>query len=272
MIKFMLITNDPELAHYAENCGVGRIFVDLEQLGKQARQGHLDTLISRHSMEDVAKVKASLSQAELLVRLNPLNLDTREEVNEAIESGADILMLPMFRDAGELEFFSEIVDGRVGVMPLVETYEAAQAIHEIVQIPGVTEVYIGLNDLHLDMQLTFMFELLANGIVDELVKVITSAGLPFGFGGIARYGEGVIPGEMILGEHLRLRSSSVILSRTFHRNSESISGSKDNLDLKLELEKLFTAGEKLKLRSSFQEETDYQSLRTVVANYVASKN
>ena len=45
-MKFMLITNKPELASYAEECGVGRIFIDLEINGKQERQGHLDTLIA----------------------------------------------------------------------------------------------------------------------------------------------------------------------------------------------------------------------------------
>ena len=41
------------------------------------------------------------------------------------------------------------------------------------------------------------------------------AGIPFGFGGIARIGEGLLPSDYILGEHVRLGSSSVILSRTF---------------------------------------------------------
>ena len=46
------------------------------------------------------------------------------------------------------------------------------------------------------MGLKFMFEPLANGLIDEVAHIITSAGLPFGFGGIARVGEGIIPGEM----------------------------------------------------------------------------
>ena len=39
--------------------------------------------------------------------------------------------------------------------------------------------------------------------------------MPFGFGGIARIGEGDLPSDNILGEHVRLGSQSVILSRTF---------------------------------------------------------
>lgn len=272
MIKFMLITNDPALAHHVESCGVDRVFVDLEQLGKQERQGHLDALISSHSMADVSRVKTHLSRAELLVRLNPLHSDTNREIDEAVMGGADLLMLPMFRGADEVRQFADLVDGRTGVIPLVETYEAAQAIDKIVCVPGVTEVYIGLNDLHLDMRLKFMFEPLASGLVDKLAEVIKAAGLPFGFGGIARVGEGIIPGEMVLGEHLRLGSSSVILSRTFHRKSEGVSEFKTNLNLKNELEKLLTVEKKLKLRSSEKEMDDQRRFQAAVTGFVEGKN
>ena len=269
MIKFMLITNDPGLAQYAETCGVGRVFVDLEQHGKYERQGHLDTFISGHAMADVAKVKEKLSQADLLVRLNPLYSDTRREVDEAILAGADLLMLPMIRNAEEVRCFSKLVNRRVGVIPLVETFAAANVIEEIVNIPGVVEVYIGLNDLHLDMQLDFMFELLANGFVDKLAETINAAGLPFGFGGIARVGEGIIPGELVLAEHLRLGSSSVILSRTFHRKSGEIGGLETTLDLKNELDKLLLAAERLKRRSPVQEIEDHRCLQIAVEEFVA---
>jgi 2-keto-3-deoxy-L-rhamnonate aldolase RhmA len=269
MIKFMLITNDPVLAHHAEGCGVQRIFVDLEQNGKQERQGHLDTLISSHCMSDVAKVKASISQAELLVRLNPLYHGTEQEIEEALAGGADLLMLPMFHSAEEVREFAQLVDGRAGVIPLLETYEAAQSIEEIVKFVGVTEVYIGLNDLHLDMKLKFMFEPLANGLVDKIVETIKQAGLPFGFGGIARVDEGVIPGELVLGEHLRLGSNSVILSRSFQRIDESASGFKSNL--KSELEKLYKAGEKLRSRTQSQLDNDFHVFQTAVREFVAKR-
>jgi len=164
MMKYMLITNDPEAASYAESCGVARIFVDLERLGKLERQGHLDTLISQHSMTDVSAIRSRLTEAELLVRLNPLHEGSEAEVNAAIEAGADLLMLPMFRSASEVESFCQLVDGRVAVVPLVETKSAVDALPDVVQVPGVREIYIGLNDLHLDMGLTFMFEPLASPI------------------------------------------------------------------------------------------------------------
>lgn len=215
MIKLMLITGDPQLAAWAASAGVDRIFVDLEHIGKDERQGHLDTLISRHSMEDVASVRRAAPGVELLVRLNPLFEGTGGEINEALSNGAEALVLPMFKTADEVRRFTGLVARRARVIPLVETESAMLALGEIVKVPGISELYIGLNDLHLDLGMDFMFEPLANGMVDAMAAIIKGSGLSFGFGGIARVGEGLLPGEMVLGEHLRLGSSSVILSRTF---------------------------------------------------------
>ena len=79
----MLITNNPELANYGENCGVGRIFIDLEVNGKQERQGHLDTLISQHSMGDIPLVKESSDQVEGGGRGNPGQSNTQREGDQA---------------------------------------------------------------------------------------------------------------------------------------------------------------------------------------------
>jgi hypothetical protein len=53
--------------------------------------------------------------------------------------------------------------------------------------------------------------------VDRVASVVKRHGLRLGFGGIARVDEGVLPGRDVLGEHIRLGSQSVILSRTFNR-------------------------------------------------------
>ncbi|NQZ51642.1 MAG: aldolase [Moritella sp.] len=272
MINYIFITNDPAMASYAEKCGVTRIFVDLEVLGKVERQGHLDTLISNHCMGDVSKVKAVLSTADLIVRLNPLYSGTEEEVEKAIEQGAKTLMLPMFHCSKELKIFCEFVAGRVGVMPLVETHSAAKEIDKIVKIKGVTEIFIGLNDLHLDMKMKFMFEPLANGMVDSMIKIIKRAGIPYGFGGIARIGEGIVPGELILSEHIRLGSSSVILSRTFHRKSTQLGERINNIDLKKELLKLFDEEKSLlQLNSKSILDKNHKELQCIVQKYLVGK-
>jgi len=270
MIKFIMITNSPDLAHMAELNGVGRIFVDLEQLGKKARQGHLSTHISNHSTDDVALVKYALEKAELLVRLNPLNEHTHLEVEQAINNGADILMLPMFRASDEVEEFARMVDRRVKIIPLVETIGAVESIKNVVNIKGVSEIYIGLNDLYLDMQMKFIFEPLANGLIDTLAQIIKSAGLPFGFGGIARVGEGIIPGELVLGEHIRLGSSSVILSRTFCGDIDTNYLSDPDNNFATEIQKLENSATILKLRNEAQIDSDRRLLKTLVEKVVKS--
>lgn len=60
-----------------------------------------------------------------------------------------------------------------------------------------------------------MFELLANGTVESLCEKFMAKGIQYGFGGIARIGEGALPAEKIVMEHYRLGSTRVILSRSF---------------------------------------------------------
>ena len=60
MLKLMYITNQPEIAQIAESAGVDRIFVDLEYIGKSDRQGGMDTVQSRHTIDDVKKSRVQL--------------------------------------------------------------------------------------------------------------------------------------------------------------------------------------------------------------------
>jgi len=85
------------------------------------------------------------------------------------------------------------------------------------------------------MGLTFMFELLSGGIVEYLAEKINKKGIKFGFGGMARIGEGILPAECILAEHYRLNSNSVILSRTF-RNE--VGENREKVDLISEVSKI----------------------------------
>ena len=64
-LKLMYITNLPEVAKIAEEVGVDRIFVDLEYIGKNLRQGGMDTVQSKHTLEDVRRISESLKSAEL---------------------------------------------------------------------------------------------------------------------------------------------------------------------------------------------------------------
>lgn len=222
MLELIQVTNDPAFASRCDALDGMRVWVDLERLGKAERQAGRNTFISTHEMADVSAVKAVLRRTRLMVRVNPLHEGTEAEVGEVIDRGADLLMLPMFDGPEALAAFSAIVAGRRPIVPLVETADALDSLDAWIGTPGLGEVYIGLNDLHLSLRMRFMFEPLARGMVARVGAAARRHGLPFGFGGIARLDEGLLPGRDVLGEHLRLGSAAVILSRTFRDSANAL--------------------------------------------------
>lgn len=220
-LKLMYITNRPDVAKIAETAGVDRIFVDMEYIGKAERQKGMNTVQSHHTIEDVVNIRKALTSAQLLVRCNPIHdateayTSSEEEIEGIVSAGADIIMLPYFKTAEEVRRFLSAVDGRVRTMLLLETPEAVAALDEILGISGIDEIHVGLNDLSIGYGLRFLFEPLANGTVDMLAEKIHRKGIPFGFGGIASLGKGLLPSECVIMEHYRLGSGCVILSRSF---------------------------------------------------------
>lgn len=262
MLELIQITNDPAFARRCDALGGLRLFVDLERLGKAERQAGRNTFISAHDIEDVARIKQVLQRSKLMVRVNPVHPGTAAEVDAVIARGADLLMLPMFREAAELREFAALVAGRVPIVPLVETAGALESLEDWVDTPGLTEVYVGLNDLHLSLGLRFMFQPLALGMVDRVAAAAHRQGLRFGFGGIARVDEGLLPGRDVLAEHLRLGSGSVILSRTFHRGG-------DEDPFETEVARLREAERELAQRTPAQAEADAARIRGVIERIAA---
>ncbi|CAN7187324.1 aldolase/citrate lyase family protein [Rhizobacter sp. LjRoot28] len=237
-MKFLMITNDPAVAQFAVARGVDRIFVDLEFLGKETRQGHLDTVISRHAPEDIERVRPVVPVGRLLVRVNPMHDGSQAEIDDAISRGADIVMLPMFRAPAEVAAFVSAVGGRARTCLLIETISAVESAPQWSLLPGIDEVHVGLNDLHLELQQRFMFQPLADGAVDPLAVLLRDRGIPFGIGGVARVGEGLLPAELLLAEHVRLGSTGAILSRTFHRQARTVEEIVEQMDFEVEVRRL----------------------------------
>lgn len=214
MLKLMYITNIPQVAKIAYDAGVDRIFVDLETIGKAERQGGMDTVQSHHTPDDVRTIRASFG-GELLVRVNHIYENSKEEIDTVIENGADVVMLPYFKTVNEAAKFIDIVNGRAKTNLLVETAEAVEKLDSIIDLDGIDEIHVGLNDLHLAYHRKFMFELLTDGTVEMIANKVHKKGIKFGFGGIARIGKGAVPAELIIREHYRLGSTCAILSRAF---------------------------------------------------------
>ena len=220
-LKLMYITNNPVVAQIAEDAGVDWIFIDMEFIGKDSRQGGLDTVQNHHTVEDVKNIRKAVTKSKVLVRVNPIHealLDypsSKDEIDAVIKAGADIVMLPFYKTVKEVRQFIQYVGGRAKTCLLLETAEAAILLDETLKVPGIDMIHLGLNDLHLELGMKFMFQLLSDGVVEQLGKKIKAAGIPFGFGGIARLDSGMLPGAEVLKEHVRMGSSMVIVSRSF---------------------------------------------------------
>lgn len=239
-LKLMYITNKPAVAKIAEEVGVDWIFIDMEFIGKDSRQGGLDTVQNHHTIDNIRNIRKVITKSKLLVRVNPIHEalpdypSSKDEIDATINAGADIVMLPFYKTVKEVRHFIQYVGGRAKTCLLLETAEAAILLDEILKVPGIDMIHLGLNDLHLELGMKFMFQLLSDGVVEQLGNKIKAAGIPFGFGGIARLDSGMLPGADVLKEHVRLGSSMVIVSRSFC-NTDVIT----DLD---EVRRIFTEG------------------------------
>ena len=264
-MRFWIILNSPQMAVYCTENGVDRIFLDLEKLGKEERQGHLDTWKSNHKKEEIPILRKVLPKGKLMVRLNPWNKESPNEINFAVKNNADFLILPMIKSFDEINSFCIEVKNRVPIIPLIETPESLELIPRIIKLEGVKEIYIGLNDLSLSLGQNFIFQPLANNMLERPSEILNYEQIPWGFGGIARSKEGLLPPELLLGEHVRLGSNRLILSRTFHRNATKIEELTTNMDFKNEIKKLFKIEDAWSKKSEKDLEKNRENVKTLIS-------
>lgn len=230
-----VITSDAALAQRVGAAGVDRVGVDTERLNKTARQGHIpNARISDHKLADLAAMKGKVGAAALFARLNPLHPGTAQEIDEALASGAQIVMLPYFRTAQEVEGFVRLVDGRAEVALLLETAPAALRLHDILGVSGVSELMVGLNDMHLSTGLKNQFEVVASDFMTMIADQAHAHDIPFGFGGLGRAMDDGLPinADLVVAQHARLGSTRSWLSRSF------LGPDPMSLDLALEVDRL----------------------------------
>ena len=221
-MKLSLITDDEAFALEAEAAGVERIMIDLERDGKAARQANRGLFLSHHRLEAIPRMKAVLTRTALVVRINPLTERSAAEIEAVVAGGADFIMLPYFSRRDEVRRFVDLVDGRSGVILLIETKPAAERVERYVFEPGVDEAHIGLNDLSISFGHDILFEPFQTGLVDRMAAVLRAAAIPFGVGGMASLSRRLpVDAERLLTEQVRLGATRAWLGRSFRGELET---------------------------------------------------
>lgn len=269
----MLVTSAPDVARESVSAGIDRIFVDLEIAGKAERQRGRSTVISGHTLDDIAAVRPVVPKGRLLVRIDPPGPTTRAQVDAVIAAGADIVMLPYFTAVEEVRDFVDAVAGRATVLLLVETAAALARIEPILAIDGVDEIHVGLNDLHRSLGLSFMYEILAAGLLDLVAQRVRSCGrrVRFGFGGGALLAaqHPVAPAD-VLREHARLGSQMIILSRTFTGDAPDAKTLSERVDLPREVRRIRDVVAEARRRSPAQIDSDRARIHATIWSAAAA--
>ena len=211
-MNFFVFTVDPGCAHDVVAGGAAGVVVDWERRGKARRQLGEGTQINADTPADLRRVRAA-TDGRVLCRLNGFGPWTAGEVEEALASGADEILLPMVREPGEVDRTLELVDGRCGVGILIETQDAVEQAAALAARP-LSRVYVGLNDLRIDRCSRELFRPLVDGTVDAVRAVVT---VPFGVAGLTLPGGGSpVPTRLLAAELVRLGADFTFLRRAFH--------------------------------------------------------
>ncbi len=221
MINLFYITNNVIEAQIVDKLDIDWIFIDIEKVGKKDRQVGRNTVLSDHSISDVQKIRSVINNTKILLRCNPIGIHSRKEIEEINKiNGLDMVMLPFFKNATEVKIFLELLDtSKVEPALLIETTSAINNLNDILKLYPFKYVHIGLNDIHIERNSCFMFEPFIDGLLEETVSILNNNNIKFGIGGIGKIGSDLLPTpECLIKEHIRLKSSGVILSRSFKGN------------------------------------------------------
>lgn len=210
-MDLFLFTVDPQWGHDVVAAGAAGIVVDWERRGKLRRQAGEGTQVNEDTPEDLTRMRAA-TPGRLLCRINGFGPWTADEVSDAVDRGADELLLPMVRGTDEVDRALDLVAGRCGLGILVETQDAVDRIAELARRP-LSRIYVGLNDLRIDRRSTALFAPLVDGTVDAVRARVT---VPFGVGGLTLPGRGFpVPGHLLAAELVRIDAQFTFLRRSF---------------------------------------------------------
>jgi hypothetical protein len=215
--SFTLITNDPVIAARADHAGVDHIGLDFETFGKRERQPDLAEWVSDHRLDEIAPVREAVCDAHLFARTDPWHEGSATQIEALLARGVDSLMLPMFTRTDEVARFVDRVAGRAYVSLLLETPQALVRIDDILRVPGIDEVSLGLNDLYRAFGLKSHFEILTSDLLVMVSEKIRARGIRFGFGTLGKVRDThlPVPPDLVYAQYPRLGATSGRLFRFF---------------------------------------------------------
>lgn len=217
--QLVLFSTDCRLITAAVAGGVTSILIDWESAGKRIRQLGADTQVGTDTLEDLPRVRASVA-ARIVCRTDRYGSATHQQIEYAIEHGADEVLLPMVRGVAEVEAALDQVRRRIGVGILIETQAAVGAVADLARLP-LSRIYVGLNDLAIERRSSNIFDALADGTVERIRRHCD--GVPFGLGGLTLPDCGwPIPCRLLMAEMIRLGCDYSFLRRSFHRDMADV--------------------------------------------------
>jgi len=253
--QLFLFSLDPEFIHEAVASGVYGIIVDWENQGKKERQAVADTEINNATIKDLKRIR-DCTEAQVICRINGFCSTTADEIEKAIDSGADEILLPMVRSVQEVQNTLDLVADRCGLGILVETRDAVNIAGELSKLP-LTRVYVGLNDLGIERGIPNIFSAIEDGMVERIRR---SFEVPFGFAGLTLPDCGSpIPSSLLIAEMARLNCRFSFLRRSFNRD---IKGK----DMSIEVPKILNSFSKHLRRSPEETTEDKRLLNDVILN------
>ncbi len=204
-----------ELDRQAIEAGAKAIVVDLEKTDKHRRQQDFDTQINEHHIANIyVRTEANIPT---ITRINGFGPSSETEIQQVLDAGTMEILVPMVRGLAEVDSILKWVDGRVKVGVMIETPEAI-GLAPLLARYDLARAFVGLNDLTICLGRQSIFELLHEGIVEQIRQLMPHT--PFGFGGLTLPWKGYpLPATYFFHELHRLDCSFTFLRRSFFRDT-----------------------------------------------------
>jgi hypothetical protein len=216
-VEPLLMSSDVDLlarlAAAPEGSQPAAVAVDWE---RPDERGERDRRPTEAQLTALAEVRA-VSPWPVVCRVNQVGSGTEEEVERAVDLGADEVLVPMVRGEAEVERVLAVARGRLGVGIMVETTEAAARAASLADL-GICRAFVGLLDLALERGTPSVFTALADGTVDRLVADL--AATAYGFGGLTDPARGYpLPARLLMGDITRSGCAFAMMRNAFVADS-----------------------------------------------------